>query len=61
MLISSDMPELIGLSNRVLVVRNGEIVGEVGKDRLDKQSAQEEIFRLASGQNMMNQNMAGSR
>ena len=60
-LISSDMPELIGLSNRVLVVRNGEIVGEVGKDRLDKQSAQEEIFRLASGQNIMNQNMAGSR
>jgi ribose transport system ATP-binding protein len=60
-LISSDMPELIGLSNRVLVVRNGEIVGEVQKDRLDKQSAQEEIFRLASGQNTMNQNMVGSR
>ncbi len=60
-LISSDMPELIGLSNRVLVVRNGEIVDEVQKDRLDKQSAQEEIFRLASGQNTMNQNMVGSR
>jgi ribose transport system ATP-binding protein len=60
-LISSDMPELIGMSNRVLVVRNGEIVGEVQKDRLDKQGAQEEIFRLASGQNTMNQNMVGSR
>jgi ribose transport system ATP-binding protein len=55
------MTELIGMSNRVLVVRNGEIVGEVQKDRLDKQSAQEEIFRLASGQNTMNQNMVGSR
>jgi len=60
-LISSDMPELIGLSNRVLVVRNGEIVGEVQKGRLDEQGAQEEIFRLASGQNTMNQNTVGSR
>jgi ribose transport system ATP-binding protein len=60
-LISSDMPELIGLSNRVLVVRNGGIVGEIPKDRLNKQSAQQEIFGLASGQKTINKKMVGSR
>jgi ribose transport system ATP-binding protein len=60
-LISSDMPELIGLSNRVLVVRNGGIVGEIPKDRLNKPSAQQEIFGLASGQKTINKKMVGSR
>lgn len=49
-LVSSDMPELIGLSHRVLVVRAGGIAGELSRAELDREDAQEQIFRLASGQ-----------
>ena len=49
-LVSSDMPELIGLSHRVLVVRSGAVVGELTRADLDRDDAQERIFRLASGQ-----------
>lgn len=49
-LVSSDMPELIGLSHRVLVVRAGGIAGELSREQLDRDDAQEQIFRLASGQ-----------
>ena len=48
--VSSDMPELIGLSHRVLVARAGAIVGELDRAALDCEDAQERIFRLASGQ-----------
>jgi ribose transport system ATP-binding protein len=50
--VSSDMPELIGLSHRVLVVRAGAIVGELDRAALDCEDAQERIFRLASGQTL---------
>ena len=43
-LVSSEMPELMGLSHRILVMRNGRVAGE-----LDGETATEpEIFRLAS-------------
>ena len=45
LLASSDMPELINLSHRVLVMRGGGIMGELGRDELD----QETILRLAMG------------
>ena len=45
LLASSDMPELINLSHRVLVMRGGAIMGELRKDELD----QERILRLAMG------------
>ena len=45
LLASSDMPELINLSHRVLVMRGGGIMGELKKDELD----QERILRLAMG------------
>jgi ribose transport system ATP-binding protein len=49
-LVSSDMPELIGLSNRVVVVRDSEIVGEIDEEGLqDSEAIQERLFRLASG------------
>lgn len=32
LLVSNDLPELIGLSNRVMVMRNGQVVGEVSCD-----------------------------
>ncbi len=50
LLVSSDMPELIGLTHRLLVVRGGEVAGELSRDQLDRDDAQEQIFRLASGQ-----------
>jgi ribose transport system ATP-binding protein len=50
--VSSDMPELIGLSHRVLVARAGKIVGELDRAALDKEDAQERIFRMASGQTL---------
>lgn len=52
-LISSDMPELIGLSHRVLVMRAGGISGELSRDELARPDAQEKIFRLASDQALL--------
>jgi len=49
-LVSSDMPELIGLSHRVLVMRSGGIAGELSRADLDTPDVQERIFRHASGQ-----------
>lgn len=43
--ISSEMPELLGLSDRVLVVREGRLAGELGADEM----SEETVIRLASG------------
>ncbi|WEK50260.1 MAG: sugar ABC transporter ATP-binding protein [Candidatus Kaistia colombiensis] len=43
--ISSELPELIGLCDRVMVVREGRIAGELSADAL----GEEAIMRLASG------------
>jgi ribose transport system ATP-binding protein len=45
LLASSDMNELINLSHRVLVFRQGAIVGELDREELE----QEVILRLAMG------------
>jgi len=42
--ISSELPELIGVSDRVLVVREGRITGEVEGDDM----TEENIMQLAS-------------
>ena len=52
LLVSSDMPELIGLSHRVLVIRAGGIVGKLDRDQLDREDAQVQIFKYASGQSL---------
>ncbi len=50
LLVSSDMPELIGMSHRVLVVRSGGIAGELNRTELNRDDAQIKIFEFASGQ-----------
>lgn len=50
LLVSSDMPELIALSHRVLVMRGGGVVGELSRAELDAEDAQVKIFNYASGQ-----------
>jgi ABC-type sugar transport system ATPase subunit len=45
LLISSELPEVINLSTRILVLRNGRIVGEVSR----VQATQETLLRLMAG------------
>ena len=44
LMISSELPEILGMSDRILVMRRGRIVGELDPRRTD----QEEILRLAA-------------
>ena len=43
-MISSDLPEILGLTDRVLVVRGGRLV----KDLVTARTSQEEIMRYAT-------------
>ena len=45
LLISSELPEVINLSTRILVLRAGKIVGEVTRE----QATQETVMRLMAG------------
>lgn len=45
---SSDMPEIIGLSHRAFVMRDGALVGELDRDALDHPAVQESVFRMAT-------------
>jgi ribose transport system ATP-binding protein len=42
---SSEMPEIIGMSDRVIVMRNGMVAGELGKDMINEYN----LIRLAMG------------
>lgn len=44
-MISSELPELLGMSDRILVMRNGEIAGAMDRDEF----SQEKALMLASG------------
>ena len=44
LLISSEMPEVIGLSDRLLVMRAGRLVAELPPD-----ASEEKVFALAAG------------
>jgi len=46
--ISSELPEVIGISDRILVMREGEIVGELGGPG-GEEPTQENIMALATG------------
>lgn len=43
-MISSEMPELLGVTDRILVMSNGRVAGIVNT----KTTSQEEIMRLAA-------------
>ena len=43
-MISSEMPELIGMSDRILVMQQGRLVGEISGDEV----SQEKILEMAS-------------
>jgi ABC-type sugar transport system ATPase subunit len=45
MLISSELPEVLNLSTRIIVMRGGRIVGKVSRD----QATQETVLRLMAG------------
>jgi ABC-type sugar transport system ATPase subunit len=45
LLISSELPELLNLSRRILVLRHGELVGEVSRDDAD----QDTLLRMMAG------------
>ncbi|WP_277278429.1 ATP-binding cassette domain-containing protein, partial [Thalassospira lucentensis] len=48
MMISSELPEIIGVSDRVLVMREGVIAGEISPQD-GKAIEQEDIMRLSTG------------
>lgn len=50
--ISSDMPEIMGVSDRIAVMHNGTIYGELSKD----QFSEENILRYAIGESLKNVN-----
>jgi ABC-type sugar transport system ATPase subunit len=45
LMISSELPEILGMSDRILVMREGRIVGELSRE----EATQERIMSLASG------------
>jgi ribose transport system ATP-binding protein len=43
-MVSSDLPELLGMADRILVMRRGRLVAEVNA----KETTQEEVVKLAT-------------
>jgi rhamnose transport system ATP-binding protein len=48
LMISSELPEVLGMADRVLVLREGKLTAELTRDEADEQS----IMRAATGQNV---------
>jgi len=44
-MISSDLPEILGMSDRILVMHSGKINGELSRE----EATQEKILRYAAG------------
>jgi ABC-type sugar transport system ATPase subunit len=45
LMISSEMPELLGMSDRILVMREGKLMGEFSR----KEATEEKLLALAAG------------
>ncbi|MEP7284778.1 MAG: sugar ABC transporter ATP-binding protein [Chloroflexota bacterium] len=52
LMISSELPEIFGMSDRVLVMCNGRITGEFTHDQLQEPNAQEEVIAAATNYSM---------
>jgi ribose transport system ATP-binding protein len=48
LMISSELPEILGMSDRVIVMCNGRITGEFTREQLQQPNAQEEIIACAT-------------
>lgn len=48
-MISSDMPELIALSDRVLVIKNGEISAEIQRDHITEENILSNAIEVNKG------------
>ena len=46
LMVSSDLPEVLGMADRVLVMREGSLVAEIPRERADEES----VMRAATGQ-----------
>ena len=44
LMVSSELPEVLGMSSRIVVLRDGRIAGELPPD-----STEEQVLRLATG------------
>jgi ABC-type sugar transport system ATPase subunit len=52
LMVSSELPEVMGMSDRIMVIREGEITGFINRaDFADMQSMQEKIMEYATGSN----------
>ncbi|MGO2468453.1 MAG: sugar ABC transporter ATP-binding protein [Microbacterium gubbeenense] len=51
LMASSDMPEILSLSHRAMVMRDFTVAGELSREQLASPDVQDTIFRLASGLN----------
>jgi len=47
LMISSDLEEILGMSDRVLVMHEGRLAGEISREQL----SEEAVMRLATGAN----------
>jgi ribose transport system ATP-binding protein len=48
LMISSELPEILGMSDRVIVMCNGRITGEFNREELQRSDAQERIIAFAT-------------
>ena len=44
-IVSSDLPEVLGISDRIMVMHEGQIMGELSKE----EATQEKVMQLATG------------
>lgn len=55
LMASSDMPEILSLSHRAFVMREGMLVAELDREQLAEDTVQDTIFRHASGMTAVTQ------
>ena len=57
LMISSELPEVLGMADRVLVLREGRLVAELSRAEADEDS----IMRAATGQDCRGRRMSAAR